>query len=156
MGALPLPGRRRQAGAEHRRSHSTINVYNDVRARGLADRVVQPVREPGVEKMRVSGAAVSDPLVITKDEVREISLAAETTLSAEGVTILSDRTRETVLSILLAPLQDPERLKWKFTEGQGEIWAKVLDRRFITDLVNHDQHLAIGDKLHCELRQVRL
>lgn len=103
--------------------NSTINVYNDPRTPHLGASVLSPLSKPGVDALRVTNP--EEDLELTKEDAASITVGDD---EEDLQTIELGRSeRETILAIHLAPLQDPERLKWKFTEGQmaGEIWAKI-------------------------------
>lgn len=130
---------------------ATINIYQDPRTPAVASGIVKPLREPGVEELLVRGA--EEPLIIKKDEVDAIPKDQEQ--DAPEPEVLADSTRTTLLSIILAPLQDPGRLKWRFTEGHADLWARVTDTKFIRGMETRKEHLNVGDRLKCRLRQIQ-
>lgn len=133
---------------------STINIYNDPRTPLLGSSVLRPLREPGVEVIRMTNPA-EETLEVTKEELASIPDGEDASDLLQSVE-LGRSERETILAIHQAPLQDPGRLKWKFSEGQSvEIWAKITHRKFINDLENHREHLDIGDRIRCRILQIQ-
>lgn len=135
--------------------NSVFNLYADERSFELLSTFFQPLRKPGYEKLEITGTP-AEPFVARREEVQEMSSEAEPPEQLEGVEVARSE-RETVLSIVSAPLQNPVDHKWKFNEGRelADIWARVRHASWLADLETHREHLDIGDRIRCRLVQIQ-
>lgn len=112
--------------------------------RPLAE-MVRPVSRPGIDSLRV----LRDGQVAA--EVEKEHLGAFDVDALPGH-ILNTWERNTFLKILTSAWQVGR--KWRFTEGRGAFWARIIDEEFNRGLEAGERYGA-QDLLHCDVRETQ-
>jgi len=129
--------------------HRQINVHNvvvNMYRRGSVRRstraVVGPLRQPGIDRIRVESAHV-EPVTI---DFSDLDAFDEWKDPEPAV----DTTNQVVLTI--AALSFVEGNKWRFRNGNRTIWASIEDRDFWGRVERGEVAFTDGDLLRCALR----
>jgi hypothetical protein len=112
----------------------------------LAAGVVEPLRRPGVDTLRISQTN-SPPLVITEDD-----LPAFTPPQEDPEAPLLEERRQMILQIVT--LTFVGRSKWKLSDGARAIPVTVADEDFL-QRVDEGEAFAKGDMLRCDMRIIQ-
>ena len=120
-----------------------LRLYQDLAVRAAAERVVEPLRRPGIEKFeaRENGEPA---VVIEHDDVDAFD-----TPEADEEELLDD-VRRSAFSIVSLAFKDDN--KWRLHDGNTQISATIADEDFLRRVNANEIAFAKGDALICEVR----
>jgi len=121
-----------------------VDLYDRLRARESAQRIVGPLGRPGIERVRFK--TTDEPLVIEEDDLPAFALAEE-----EG-DILLDREEERVVTLATASVEG--KYKWRFSEGDRIITASMADPSFLAK-IDEGEPFRKGDMFRVLMRVVQ-
>lgn len=141
----PLPDEKARIHVEQEYMDVEVNVVlllRDLAVREAFDRVLAPLDREGVEVF-ASGNDANFDLIVKKEERGYFAPPA-----GEDVLLLEE-TRKMVFSIV--SLSFKEDNKWRLTDGNAVISAKISDEKFIADMNSNDASFSKGDVLVCSV-----
>jgi hypothetical protein len=126
--------------------NSVLNLYESPRVRRLARDVVQPLKEPGIDELRIERENVP-PLTLREGETEGFDVQIpEETLEQNELTMYV-----TVVSAVFN-----RGNKWRFTAGGiPAFWATIEDERFWDRIEARGDLFGFGDVLRVRMRMVQ-
>lgn len=121
-----------------------IELYNDLRIREAAERIVKPLEEPGIDVFEVR-----DEKGEVKDTVTKDDLEAFKSPTIEDTELLDDTS--TAAFEVIKPSFD-ETLKWMLSDGAAKFSADMADHDFMERVIKGDIVFARGTVLRVKLR----
>jgi len=120
------------------------DIYNSPRARSLAREVVRPLKEPGIEELRIERTGVAEVLRVREDETEGFDAPIpEETLTEQELTMYVQ---------IVSPVFTRGN-KWKFTAGAiPSFWAAIEDDLFWDRVEAGRDLFGYGDLLHARMR----
>lgn len=117
-------------------------LHESVSIRKKARQVVEPVNQPGVD--RVEFLAGTDVTVT----IEKADLPAYEVTEPDEIPLLE---RETEMVVSIASVVFTEGNKWRFTTGDSTFYAAIEDEGF-AERVEHGEAFRKGDMLRCRVR----
>ncbi|MBZ5628496.1 MAG: hypothetical protein LAO06_06470 [Acidobacteriia bacterium] len=129
---------------------NTINVFlNDPQLRQALGRAVQPLREPGIDTIKMQPKTpepAAEPTTIEKDEAKY--LEPDPLELAEGEAPDEGNRDATLIVSKLSFVEGP---KWTFFERGATVSAAIEDKEFWEDVHRRKYKFAEGDRLRVNL-----
>lgn len=123
----------------------TLTLSRDRATRAALDRFIAPVRQEGVESVRLRMSGPTDAEVVVEKEA-----AGALRAIVDERQMLADSTYEVALEVVKASF-DPA-LKWKFSNGAVRFDAAVTDQEFWAALQQGRYAFGAGDVLKAQIR----
>jgi hypothetical protein len=121
---------------------SVVTLYDDPRARNLASEVVRPLKDPGIDELRIERPN-ADPLTLRDDETE----AFDAPIPEETLT-----EQELVLFVIVEVAVFTRGNKWKFSVGgMAPFWATVEDEGFWDRVEGRRDLFGYRDLLHVRI-----
>ncbi len=123
-----------------------IQLFRDRMVREEVNKVVEPLRKKGIEKVKFQDDGESSA---SKQEVDFFKVP-----NVEGQDeVIDDRTTEQVFSI--TSLSFKEENKWRLSDGTNIFLVDMEDQEFLAKINNNEEVFAKGDLLKIRLRVVQ-
>ncbi len=122
-----------------------LRLYRDVAVRRNIQDMLNPVKEPGIDRfmLRDAGRTVEE---VTKEDVGAFE-------APDDQELILDEVRRQAFSIV--SLTFKENNKWRLTDGQNTISVAMNDGAFQNRVDNNEVVFAKGDVLLCDLRTIQ-
>ena len=134
-------------GAVYESSAEAVDLYDRPSARQKARRIVEPLRQQGIDRVEFTTDDHPDPVL----EVGEADLPGYEELP-EG--ILGEREEEVIVTLVTASVEG--KYKWRFTEGDpARFTASMEDPEFRAKIDAHAISFQKDDKFRVDMRTVQ-
>lgn len=122
-----------------------LELYNDVKVREAAERIIKPLEEPGVDTFEIKDADGVVQEIVTKEDIPSFEI------SSTPENVLVDETTEAFFEVV-KPSFD-ENLKWVFSDGNAKFSADMEDHSFLEKIDSRSVSFSKGTVLRVRLRR---
>lgn len=127
---------------------NTVKVLVDVNCRIHIEKVVQPVKEEGIDSFELRNPSCPNdkaPIVtIKKDDVRAFVAPPAANMSDK---LLDVEPREYEMTVKISAVNFEKGNKWRLTDGNNTFWASIVDEGFLKRVDSGEISFTSGDML---------
>jgi hypothetical protein len=129
---------------------NTVNIFlNDPLLRDALRRTVQPLRQPGYDRIRLEPKETDIPAEPTTIEKQEAPYFEPDPMQLAAAEAPNEGEHDTVL--IVTKLSFAEGPRWSFIERGATVVAKIEDKEFWEDVHRRKYKFAEGDRLRVRL-----
>lgn len=123
-------------------SKNVLNLFLNTTVRNEAYNILKPLERDGINAFKVIGEK-NEEVYFTED------LKYFVPPESDKFLLIDDKRQQ---AFTIVSLSFKEENKWRLSDGQNTISARIVDEEFILKVSQHDLEFGSGDSLLCEVR----